>query len=245
MVPNISQRQDLIPLFKSRRCCPESLKQSDELESINESEDAEKDSPEFRKHKTRACSLGRGVIGATSFMLLILAVAGIVYKITAKGPPGHSKKQCGTSPAEVRESGCQFEPMLSAWVPQKYSLSDVVQEYQDKYGDIHSTWAWFWDNNATKVVFEKDFEILRPGNYSVIFNSHFPSHDLHCLYSWRKLSAARERKLSLTDSKTADPFLGIQCAEYVTKRVYQPKPKVESEPEIWHWSMMYHDCVPI
>ncbi|KAG4435649.1 hypothetical protein IFR05_008871 [Cadophora sp. M221] len=184
MVPNLAQRQDSIPLFKPRRCCPESLEESGELESINGSEaDAEEDLPESPKHKTRACRFGRGVFGATSFLVLILAVAGFVYKITAKEPHGHSKKQCGTSPAEARDSGCQFEPMLSAWVPQKCSLSDVVQEYQDKYGDIHSTWPWFWDNNATQLVHEKDFEMLRAINYSVIFTSHFPSHDLHCLYS--------------------------------------------------------------
>lgn len=223
----MARLKDSIPFLDSREYDSESLEEDDGLEII---------------HESRSCRLVRGVVRATLYLLLMIAVVGMIHKITAEKPRDHSEKQCGTNPTEARDRGCLFEPMMSAWIPEQCSLPDVVQEFQDKYGDIHSTWPWFWDGEATQEVLEKDFDILRAGNYSAIYTTHFPSHDLHCLYGWRKISAARERKLLLSDAKTADPFHGTHCAEYVAKRVYQPEP--EFQP-VWQWPMMYHNCAPI
>ncbi len=85
-------------------------------------------------------------------VLVIMGVLGLGYASLRHETHFEKPKYCGSTPAEARLNGCQFEPMLSAWVPLECSFPELVQEYQDVYGDIYETWPWYHDSNLTIKV---------------------------------------------------------------------------------------------
>lgn len=162
-------------------------------------------------------------------------------KITAPPASSPGQKQCGSSPTEARERGCKFEPMLSAWVPPACSFQEIVDEYQLAYGDIHDIWPWYADYNLTQRVTGTEIDVLRAGNYSIIYTTFPASHDLHCLYTWRKVSHALGENLPLIDARSGQFYHNTHCAQHVTDMLYHPQVMNDT----WTFPLMYHDCIPI
>lgn len=201
-----------------------------------------------RSKRRLLCRISPGIAStALVFLMLIITLSAIQIRrgITRAEPQEHKKKYCGSTPTEARQKKCLFEPMLSAWVPLECSYLDVIEEYQETYGDIHALWPWYWDKNATKRVEQEEFDILRAGNYTIIYTPYRASHDLHCLYSWRKVSTALGRNLTTADARSAQFYHATHCAQHITHSLYHPESNPNEAPEIWTFPLMYHDCVSL
>ncbi|KAF2104956.1 hypothetical protein NA57DRAFT_71155 [Rhizodiscina lignyota] len=116
----------------------------------------------------------------------------------------HTWIPCGTTAAEARAANCHYEPMMRAWIPHACYFPEPSEEY-DPFHDRE----WFSDENLTVPV---DMRKLEEGveNYPV-YSRHF--HQEHCLYAWRKLAIAVERKLPLLDSKSHDVWHSSHCSK--------------------------------
>lgn len=241
MAQNIESRFLLQPDVAGQKFIDVEFEQGE----IEEEDEQEEPFIKAKKSRTRLCYPPWRVY--TGAFLLIVSLAAIlsIYAVSIHRSHGNKKKQCGASPTEARQNGCRFEPMLSAWVPTDCSYVDVIDEYQVAYGDIHAIWPWYWDKNVTQRVLKDDFDILRAGNYSVIYTPYRPSHDLHCLYSWRKVSTALGRNHTTADARSAQFFHATHCAQHITHSLYNPASATNGTPEIWTFPLMYHDCVPL
>lgn len=219
--------------------------------SVDDEEDSEKIGPPFQPKKQRQYLWAIGICLALSATSLIAGIAGMTYGMRQHNrlPRPSSKsvtsssteKECGTTPSEARLRGCQFEPMLSAWVPPACSFPEIVEEYQLAYGDIHEIWPWYTDYNLTHRVTGAEIDALQAGNYSVIYTTFPASHDLHCLYTWRKVSTALGKGVAVLDERSIQFYHNTHCAQHVTDMLYHP----ETLNDTWTFPLMYHNCVPL
>ncbi|KAK3935490.1 hypothetical protein QBC46DRAFT_397391 [Diplogelasinospora grovesii] len=155
------------------------------------------------------------------------------------GDPNKAK-QCGSSPAEARKRGCIFEQQLSAWTPPACAWPELVDAYRDEFGDM-MLWEWYYDKNLTKRVPETDVPLLQAGEYEVIYTPYEFSHDLHCIYCWRKLTHALSHGYSLLDARCHQFYHGTHCAQHVGNHLVNENNKKEN----WTYPILYHDCVPL
>lgn len=153
------------------------------------------------------------------------------------------EKQCGSSPDEARERGCLFEPQLSAWVPSQCGFDEIVHEFQETFGDMHVEWPWYWDTNITRRVQPAQVPLLQDGNFSVIYTTYHQSHDLHCLYCWRKVSYALEHGLEWMDARCHQFYHARHCVEHIGNSLVTEDDKDELQK--WAYPLMYHNCFPI
>jgi hypothetical protein len=188
---------------------------------------------------------GRPLTTYVTAALFFTTVIGFLYYFFALG--GHSAAQwtpCGQSPAEARERGCHFEPMMSAWIPDACYFPELVAEYEEM-DDIWSTWEWYTDVNLEQSVTDAAaLQNLREGNYTKIWTSRDHAHDLHCLYAWRKINMALERKFPLIDARSLEFHHSMHCSvdmsAYLREKADLPWGRKPTR-----WPMLYHDCVPL
>jgi hypothetical protein len=62
-----------------------------------------------------------------------------------------------------------------------------------------------------------ELEALRVGNYTAIFMSYNNDHDLHCLYTWRKVAIALERNVGWVDSRSLEFLHCTHCARNISQ----------------------------
>ncbi|KAJ9143373.1 hypothetical protein NKR23_g6594 [Pleurostoma richardsiae] len=110
---------------------------------------------------------------------------------------------------------------------------------------MHSSpdWPWFWDRNLTQRVSPMEVPLLRAGNYTAIYTTYHRSHDLHCLYCWRKVSHALQNGFKMMDARCHQFYHAKHCAMHIGETLIR---KEEDEVlEKWAYPLMYHDCVPL
>lgn len=162
--------------------------------------------------------------------------SGVVY-----GTRHIVKDSCGNNPTEARENGCFFDPMMSAWIPDQCYFGDLAQEY----GDIFTTWSWYWDHNHTMAITSTDeLAQIRAGNYTKIWTDYHHAHDLHCIYTWRKMALTLERNLLRLDARSLEFDHSRHCAMAISD-VLDGRDPMEGSLYVTIWPMMYHDCLPI
>lgn len=160
--------------------------------------------------------------------------------------PSHNEPaQCGASPDEARQRGCIFDPPLTAWVPPACAFRDVMDEFQDAVGDMMTEWPWFWDLDVSHPVEAAAIPALQAGNYSVIYTTYRPSHALHCLYCWRKVSYALEHGLDMMDTRCHQFYHERHCAYFIADRLMESEAGGDREMEKWAYPLLYHNCVPL
>jgi hypothetical protein len=120
---------------------------------------------------------------------------------------------CGRTSTEARLLGCQYEPMLRSWIPRDCYSPEPADEYHP-FDDRE----WFFDKALTRRMLGKDLNKLRNGDDITAYTKTF--HDEHCLYAWRKLHLAVEKRLKLVDSKTMSLHHTTHCAKRVAKLIY-------------------------
>lgn len=176
------------------------------------------------------------LVGLGGFIYNPGVVYGVVY-----GAPLIVKYSCGNNPTEARESGCFFDPMMSAWIPDQCYFSDLAEEY----GDIFLTWNWYWDRNHTMAITAADeLAQIRAGNYTKIWTDYHHAHDLHCIYTWRKMALTLERNLLRLDARSLEFDHSRHCAMAISD-ILDGKDPMEGSLYVTIWPMMYHDCLPI
>ncbi|KAK8041684.1 hypothetical protein PG993_006207 [Apiospora rasikravindrae] len=198
--------------------------------------------------RDRSWVILRGLVPPFRVVLLLSVLfagsLGLMFALTSP-PAEDGGKQCGSSPDEARERGCLFEPQLSAWVPSQCGWRDVVDEFQEHFGDMHVEWPWFWDKNVTRRVLPGPEGVgrLQAGNFSVAYTTYHQSHDLHCLYCWRKVSYALEHGFGWMDARCHQFYHARHCVEHIGGSLVQGDD--EEELQKWAYPLMYHDCFPI
>ncbi|KAB8305082.1 hypothetical protein EYC80_004383 [Monilinia laxa] len=95
--------------------------------------------------------------------------------------------------------------MLSSWVPEACYFTD-----EGDY-DVFTDLPWYSDPFLRQPLNETEMMNVRAGNYGHVYTT-WAYHDEHCLYTWRKLAMAMEKRLPLIDTKTADEEHSQHCA---------------------------------
>ncbi len=161
----------------------------------------------------------------------------------------HSKFQrisswvdCGTSPETARANDCVYEPMQRSWIPKACYFAEPGDEYHP-FDDR----PWFYDTNLTQPLDQNGLNKLRHGDDFTAYTPHFFHHD-HCLYVWRKLAIAVERKLPLVDSKTGDMAHSHHCAREIAKDLFDVSMDRFEKDGVVHRSIspiMFQTCVKL
>jgi hypothetical protein len=175
------------------------------------------------------------VTGAASIFLSLTTYC--LLSLNLRQP---SISNCGHSAAEARANGCHYEPMLASWIPTECYEPEPRDEYAP-YDDR----AWFWDYNMTIPMVGEDLERKRRGDDITGYTKFF--HDEHCLYAWRKLHLAVEKRRKLVDSKTMDLHHSTHCSKRIAKLIYNVGMWGYNET-LDHTSrspVMYQTCVPL
>jgi hypothetical protein len=141
---------------------------------------------------------------------------------------------CGNTSTEARANHCHFDLILNAWVPEACYITEPADEY-----DI-SEWNWFLDRELTQPTNATWF---KTGNWLEMFTAG-NHHIQHCIYSWRQLSIAVERRLPLLDSKVANFHHSTHCAKRVREVVRDSLNTVDTFGMGSVARMQFHDCVP-
>jgi hypothetical protein len=120
---------------------------------------------------------------------------------------------CGTTSMEARERGCQYEPMFHGWIPQDCYTVEPGDEYHP-FDDR----TWYFDKALTRPIEGRNLDALHDGYDLTAYTKTF--HDEHCLYAWRKLHLAVEKRLKLVDSKTMSLHHTTHCSQRIAKLIY-------------------------
>lgn len=177
---------------------------------------------------------------SVSFIFLVAMITILHISAKSRVPPNVQWINCGRSPKEAKARGCHFEPMMSAWMPDECYFEDL----KDDQEDIWETWDWYRDINATRKVPKDEMQKLRNGDYSVVFTTNPMAHDLHCLYTWRKVTTAVERGSWFLDSRTLEFDHSTHCAKGITKLLQEYKEYSENT-SVTVWPLLFHDCIPL
>ncbi|KAL9112878.1 MAG: hypothetical protein Q9227_002955 [Pyrenula ochraceoflavens] len=183
--------------------------------------------------RSLACRVGVGIL----ILLLLLDIASHALQ-KHRDRKRYQWTSCGETAAEARAAGCHYEPMHRSWIPHACYFSEPSEDY-DPYNDRD----WFADENMTIPA---NLDLLRSGDLEVAFTHYF--HDEHCLYGWRKLAIAVERKMDMIDSKSYDLQHTSHCSKMIADMLvksYDPK---------WDWyfdgvytmsPLMFQTCIPL
>jgi hypothetical protein len=181
-------------------------------------DDSVKEQPQILEVKFRRPTYFKYIIIGLGIMNITLVVFSVWSTL-----PRRAKHlpwvPCGSTSAEARANGCHYEPMQRSWIPDTCYTSSPSEEYTP-FDDRE----WFYDVNLTRRIGEDGLRKLREGEelpegednmaYAHMF------HNEHCIYCWRKLSIAVEKRLPLIDSKTKSLAHTTHCAKGIAKQLY-------------------------
>ncbi|KAI1363133.1 hypothetical protein F5Y08DRAFT_310299 [Xylaria arbuscula] len=180
--------------------------------------------------------------------LLTVSLAATALILVSKPTPKNLEEEisCGHTPAEARDAGCIFEPMMSAWVPAQCSFPELI----DDNAGTFENWLFFSDETIRKPITGLELEGVRVGNYTKVFSSHGTAHDLHCLYAWRKLNLAVETGAKLIDTKSRSLHHTTHCAKHIAQLVeegagFLPKKQKDGMVTVTALPLLYLKCVPL
>lgn len=146
---------------------------------------------------------------------------------------------CGNTSTEARARNCHFEPMQRSWIPHECYFSEPSDDY-DPFGDRE----WFYDEQLTQKLSDEDLALARSGDLPVACTRSY--HAEHCLFNWRKLAIAVERRLPAIDTKVAGLGHTRHCAleiagilQQVVNQTYDPNKYHTRAP------VMYQGCVAL
>jgi hypothetical protein len=115
---------------------------------------------------------------------------------------------CGTSPAEARSLGCQFDVMSFSWLPSACYDAELV-------GDFLALRNWEWFNDTTRQHSIPKKEVLKGGLTHLFVTREY--HHFHCTYQWRKMH--RGMLKGVIDSYIANYEHTAHCEHMLTMEV--------------------------
>ena len=183
-------------------------------------------------------SLFRYLIAILISTLAVLAVVLLVIlfgnQILQIGNHHKPRLSCGNSSAEAIANGCHFDTGLVSWVPEACYFKEPGFEVSD--------YKWYLDQQQTVPVSPED---IRWGNFTHVY-SNGSLHDQQCIYAWRKLSIALDKRLPLLDSKTASNWHLTQCANGISTIITESAQGVSTYSKYYSsMNVLYTECVPL
>jgi hypothetical protein len=132
--------------------------------------------------------------------------------------------------------------MLGAWIPHECSIDepDGFHPFEDR--------VWYQDKELTQPI---EVAGLKAGNETEIYTHIF--HEEHCLYCWRRLESALERRLPLIDSISRNFAHSNHCAVNINELLLGvanhtiPHAYYHEDPMFYRTvvRMQYASCVPL
>jgi hypothetical protein len=86
--------------------------------------------------------------------------------------------ECGTSPAEARSLGCQFDVVSFSWLPSDCYDAQLVDDFL-----ALRNWQWFYDTAGQHAIPRE--QVLKGELTDLIVTREY--HLFHCTYQWRKM----------------------------------------------------------
>ncbi|KAI3322295.1 hypothetical protein HD806DRAFT_501631 [Xylariaceae sp. AK1471] len=118
-------------------------------------------------------------------VLVILTIAAIVAVASWHREPVPDSCNCGSSIAEARSLGCEYDTLASAWLPQHCIDKELTAEF-DRSGDgPNGTWQYWADGSYEHELTLDELAGLAdvPG---AIYYMSTRWHVIHCIFYWRK-----------------------------------------------------------
>ncbi|OCL05576.1 hypothetical protein AOQ84DRAFT_273801, partial [Glonium stellatum] len=93
---------------------------------------------------------------------------------------------CGSSPAEAKALGCQYDVMIGSWLPAPCHDAELMEEYLKE-----ANFKWYSDPDFQHEI---PIEMMRAGDHGKIYTTE-QEHTLHCSYVWvKQMRAVMNRK---------------------------------------------------
>jgi hypothetical protein len=203
--------------------------------------DAEMDTPRFLLRDRIKNGRSRTITAAVAVAAAITAVLFVLYgykTFHGSTTTPYMSPTCGRAAAIARAKGCHYEPMLRSWIPHECYTPEPGDEYSP-FDDR----AWFYDKNLTQPMVGSDLDVLRNGDDITAYTKFF--HDEHCLYAWRKLALAVEKRLPLVDSKTMSLHHSTHCSKRIALFIQEAHTYVWNDSHTGTAPLMFQTCVPL
>jgi len=205
---------------------------------LDEDLDEDLDRPRLvlRNQTKRSMSRAAAIIIVTIITVSLVFYGYKTFRIPTLSP--YISPTCGRRSIEARAKRCHYEPMLRSWIPDACYTPEPSEEYSP-FDDR----AWFYDKNLTSPMLGSDLDVLRNGDDITAYTRYF--HDEHCLYAWRKLAIAVERRLPLVDSKTMSLHHSTHCSQRIARFIREVHTYVWNDSHIGTAPIMFQTCVPL
>lgn len=116
---------------------------------------------------------------------------------------------CGSSVAEAKSHGCEFDPMVNGWTPQECFDKELSEEFM-----ALPNYTWYYDADHARPI---PMNELYSGELAITYPEPF-HHDRHCLYTWRKLHLAAKLG-TMVDSDTFWYNHSAHCTSYLLRLI--------------------------
>jgi len=178
-----------------------------------------------------------GCIG--SFTLAAFLITVVRFPWSSGDSGDYTYTDCGTTPAQARERGCNYVPMGRYWAPPECSFNDhgTIEEYnpfQDR--------EWFLDTNLTVPA---SVARLESGDEIRAFTHYW--HDEHCTYMFRDFAMAVAEKRKMVTELVGSVHHFKHCSQTIVgglKKAYNAS-FLANDNEITESSLAFMQCIPL
>lgn len=137
--------------------------------------------------KSVACSpAGKIMAGLALLALLTPLLVDFGFSSRASRRPAN-KCYCGTSTAQAKALGCEFDPMAPAWLPAECRHQELTAAFVTA-GSLHEPegrWRYFSDQNMTNEV--STAQVAAMADTGDAFYASYNWHVMHCMFVSRGL----------------------------------------------------------
>jgi len=123
-------------------------------------------------------------------------------------PDRSYKQHCGSTIAEAKALGCEFDLLGASWTPPACIDYELVDEFKNL-----KPWKYYADQKGTIEVLQSDLE-KRPAGEEGAFYATLEYHQFHCGYEWKKMHRALAAGKPL-ESDLSDYHHTAHCVEKV------------------------------
>ena len=113
--------------------------------------------------------------------------------------------QCGNSSEEAIANGCIMEPMIYGWVPPQCYFEELSSQYSPFIDR-----EWYTDDTFTVRISPEE---IWTGKHAHIYAHWY--HGQHCLFLWRKLALAVQKRSPFLDTKA----LSVEHADHCSSQI--------------------------
>jgi len=125
---------------------------------------------------------------------------------------------CGKTPEEARARGCEFDMLVTAWLPPKCIDRDLVDEFMEV-----GQWDFYEKRNAAEEdkfgTYDADF--IGSVNRTVWTTRRW--HVTHCLFMFKKLTRALVRGWTVDAEAVSEPHMEHCMKTFLEQVLFGPR----------------------